>query len=103
LDDLQVLFQFEDPAEAMYVVLEGELHIFRNERIFSRLGRSQMVGEMALIESTRRTASGRAHGSTRLLEISRESFSQHVLNSRESMIGVARTMTRRLKALTESS
>ncbi len=63
----QAIFHEGEPAESMYVVLEGKVRISKNipgagEEALSFLERGAFFGEMALIEHQRRSATAVAHG-----------------------------------------
>ena len=52
----EVLFKAGDPGDAMYVVLEGALDILVDDHLVERSTRGAIVGEMALIDETPRSA-----------------------------------------------
>jgi CRP/FNR family cyclic AMP-dependent transcriptional regulator len=63
----QAIFHEGEPAETMYVVLEGKVRISKHipgagEEALSFLERGAFFGEMALIESQARSATAVAHG-----------------------------------------
>lgn len=74
----QAIFHEGEPAETMYVVLDGKVRISKNipgagEEALSFLERGAFFGEMALIESQSRSATAVAHGGDAIvLAISRE-------------------------------
>ncbi|PSJ57714.1 cyclic nucleotide-binding domain-containing protein [Kumtagia ephedrae] len=72
------LFREEDEADAAYVVVAGEISLFREEdderRPVAVAGPGAMVGELALIADTRRLTSAEARSSADLLRLSRKMF-----------------------------
>jgi signal transduction histidine kinase len=78
LDARQQLFAQDDPADAAYIISEGELEILRSEGgpplLQAVRGPGDMIGEMALVEGTPRTATVRARVPTVLLRIERDLF-----------------------------
>src|SRR5512142_1818959 len=62
----EVLFKESDPGESLYIVLEGQLAVFRamgtvDEKLMASLGPGEFVGEMSLLIPGRaRTASVRS-------------------------------------------
>jgi CRP/FNR family cyclic AMP-dependent transcriptional regulator len=73
----QALFHEGEPAETMYVVLDGKVRISKHipgagEEALSFLERGAFFGEMALIEREPRSATAVAHGDTIVLGIPRE-------------------------------
>lgn len=97
LADREMVFEYGDPGASMYVVLEGQIQICRNERIINVLGRGEYLGELALIEFGKRSASARSLGPSTLLEISQEQFDRHVRARPEAMLAVVRKVGRRLR------
>ena len=55
----EVLFNEDDLENAMYLILEGELEVFKGPKQIAILGPGQYLGEMSLIESKARSASAR--------------------------------------------
>jgi CRP/FNR family transcriptional regulator, cyclic AMP receptor protein len=65
------IFRRGEPGVGMYIVLEGDVEIYRHEgeyrRTFANLSRGDFFGELALLEDAPRTASARSVGYSRLL------------------------------------
>jgi sigma-B regulation protein RsbU (phosphoserine phosphatase) len=78
--DGTVLFYEGDEGRHFYIVCEGELQVIKSinthdERLVNTRKRGEFVGEMSLFNlDGKRTASVRAHGDTRLWEMTREEF-----------------------------
>lgn len=51
-----VLFKQGDSGDAMYVLLEGALEVLVGETVVERSGRGAVLGEMALIDQSPRSA-----------------------------------------------
>ena len=56
----QTIFQEDQPAEVMYVVIEGEVDILVHNKILSTVGPGGILGEMALIDKKARSATALA-------------------------------------------
>src|SRR5262245_28418342 len=65
------LFQEGEKAEKMYVLLEGEVDIFFGDYVLETAGPGSLLGEMALIDDTPRTANSVAKKAPRLAQIDR--------------------------------
>ncbi len=80
-----LLIREGDAGDEMYVVLDGQLDVSMREgnvdEVVAQRGRGDVVGEMALLGSGRRTASVRAVSDTRVLAIGREAFTTLLLFS----------------------
>lgn len=72
LEDGQWLFHEGDPADALFVLVEGELDIFQAEQWRKRLETGACIGELPLVVGGQRVRSGavRAVGRCRLLGLS---------------------------------
>jgi CRP/FNR family cyclic AMP-dependent transcriptional regulator len=68
------LFREGEKADKMYVLLEGEIDIFLGDFVFEIAGPGSLVGEMALIDETPRTANAVARKPSRLAQIDRRRF-----------------------------
>jgi serine/threonine protein phosphatase PrpC len=68
------IFAAGDPAEAMYVVLEGTVALTKGETKVAELGTGQHFGELALIDRGARSATATAATKTRMVAIPRKEF-----------------------------
>ena len=73
------IFQYGDPGDKVFVILEGKVRISREvaglgEEALAVLGPGQVIGEMALLDESPRSADARAHERCRLLVITRDAF-----------------------------
>ena len=71
----EVLFrEGDDGGDLMYAVIEGELILSVGERVVDRLGPSQIVGEMALIDQSPRSATASAGVASSVVPVDRKRF-----------------------------
>ncbi|MFO0677502.1 MAG: cyclic nucleotide-binding domain-containing protein [Polyangiaceae bacterium] len=73
------IFQFGDPGDKLFVILEGKVRISREiagmgEEALAVLGPGQVFGEMALLDESPRSADARVHERCRLLVIGKDAF-----------------------------
>jgi len=72
------LFREGDPGNGLYLVVAGEIDITkrgpRGERSLARLGPGGVLGEMSLVTSEARSASGRALVDSRVLRVPAQQF-----------------------------
>src|SRR5258705_13347772 len=68
------LFREGEKGEKMYVLLEGEVDIFLGDFVFETAGPGSLLGEMALIDDSPRTANAVAKSPSRLAQIDRRRF-----------------------------
>ena len=78
----ELLFEEGEFGEVAYLVVSGEVEIFRSsgnqERVLATVGRGEIIGEMSLIDSQPRVASARALSDTQVSLISRQSLQQRL-------------------------
>ena len=68
------LFQEGEYGDKMYVLLEGEIEIFLGDSMLETAGPGVLIGEMALIDDSPRTANAVAKAACRLAQIDRRRF-----------------------------
>jgi signal transduction histidine kinase len=89
-------------GDALYAVLEGGIEITKKsgeqEVVLAVRGPGEVIGELALLEQTPRSASGRAVQDTRLLRIGREAFKQVLAASPSAALALLRTFNTRLRS-----
>jgi CRP/FNR family transcriptional regulator, cyclic AMP receptor protein len=68
------LFREGDNGDKMYVLLEGQVEILLGDLVLETAGPGSLIGEMALIDDSPRTAAAVAKTSCRLAEIDRRRF-----------------------------
>ena len=94
------LFSEGDEADAAYLVVTGRLRAFRTgeggvEIDVGEIGRSEMTGEMALLEGTPRSATVYAVRDSQLVRFSRAAFNAILERYPSAGLLVARTVLRR--------
>ena len=73
------IFQYGDPGDKLFIILEGKVRISREvagmgEEALAVLGPGQVFGEMALLDESPRSADAVAHERCRLLVITKDAF-----------------------------
>ncbi len=97
LSPKEVLFNEDDLENAMYLILEGELEVFKGPKQIAILGPVQYLGEMSLIESKARSASARAQQTTLLIEINEEHFHSYLASEPKALLAIMRTLSGRIR------
>lgn len=95
------IFEEGQPGHLMYVVLEGEVQIRAHGQPVNMLGPGDLVGEMALIDSQRRSASAVALSRCRLAPVDEQRFLFMVQQSPFFAVHVMRELVHKLRAMTE--
>jgi serine/threonine protein phosphatase PrpC/CRP-like cAMP-binding protein len=72
--DGDIIIREGDKGDELYIVLEGQVRVSREDRTLTLLGPGEHVGEMALIRSVPRSATVAAVGRAELISIRRADF-----------------------------
>lgn len=91
------LFAEGDPGDCMYGVVEGELDIVINGAVVDRVGPGHLLGEMALVDSTTRSATIVAATACRLAKVDRKQFLFMVHEAPTFALDVMREIASRLR------
>ena len=95
----QTIFQEGEPGDIMYIVKEGEVEILLRKNILETVGPGGVLGEMALIDSSSRSASAIAKTDCILVPLNEERFKIQVHHTPFFAIQVMRIMADRLRRM----
>jgi len=101
-----VLFAEGMPGELLYIIMSGCVEIIKDTRDYGKIvlatvGANDIVGEMSLIDSEPRSATGRTSEDSVLLVIKKQSFNE-ILQSdpriaAKVLMGLLKVISRRLR------
>jgi len=97
----QTLFHAGDPATDMFVLLEGEAEIIVGGTVVETSVSGALLGEMALIDNSPRTATVVAKTACRLAQISPKRFNFLVQQTPYFSIHVMKVLVERLRGMNE--
>ncbi len=97
----QTIFKEGEPGELMYVVQKGEVDIVVGDQVVETIGPGGMLGEMALVDASARSASAVAKTDCKLVPLDVVRFQIHVENTPHFAIQVIRVLAERLRRMTE--
>lgn len=101
----EVLFRQDQPSDAVYVVLEGEVEIFREHGdemvLLNRLGDGQLIGEIGVLCDRTRTATVKAATDLKLLRIEKSVFLDFVQNLPQLALAIIRELSARLDHMSQ--
>lgn len=97
----QVLFYEDDQADALYVVKSGTLRVVRGDTVYETLRAGSVVGEMAIIDEQRRSASVIAGTHAELIRLDEAKFLSLIANTPRFALTLMRVMSRRLRMMNE--
>ena len=101
LEPGQILFQEGDCGQEIFVVVEGELRIFKDKRIITAIRPGNYVGEMAILEDKPRSASVESVTPSLLLKITSAQFQEYLAKQPRSLVSMMTTLSRRVRHDTE--
>ena len=93
------LFREGEPGDRMFVVRSGRLDVVSEEDgdVLRRIGRGEVVGELALLTGSPRSASVRAHRDSELLAVAREDFDDLLRKDEEFALALMRAIGEKLR------
>ena len=91
------LFREGEKGEKMYVLLEGEIDVFLGDFVLETAEPGSLLGEIALIDDTPRTANAVAKTPARLAQIDRRRFHFLVQQTPHFATHVMKTLADRLR------
>ncbi len=97
VDKDHVLFRRGDPAQHMYVVIEGVVDLMIGEAVVESSSPGAFIGELALIDNAPRSATAVARPGARIFPIDQEKFRALVQQSPQFAIDVMRAIADRLR------
>ncbi len=93
----EVLFRVNEPSDCTYVILDGEVEILTEMEDGTSvpvltMGRNSLIGELAVLRNTPRSATVRALGSVRTLRIGNDLFLQLVSENANVALDIMRQL-----------
>ena len=93
-----VIFREGDAADEMYVIKTGTVEIRMGNRVLEKLGENTIFGEMALIDSSRRSADAVAVTDATIIPVTEKQFLWMVSQTPFFALKVMRVLAQRLRA-----
>jgi CRP/FNR family transcriptional regulator, cyclic AMP receptor protein len=99
----EVLFREGDAGDLMFAVVEGVIELSVEGRTVDSVGPGQIIGEMALIDKSPRSATAVAHGDARVAPVDRKRFVYLVQEHPTFALQVMEIMAERLRKANNAS
>lgn len=96
----ETIFQAGEPGNLMYVVLAGEVEITLNNKVVDTVTPGQLLGELALVDQSPRSANAIARTDCRLVPINERRFLFLVQQTPYFAVQVMSVMAERLRRRT---
>ena len=101
LDPGHVIFSEGEPGTNMYVIMSGSASVSLGNDVLEIAKPGALLGEMALVDSSARSATVIAGSSCRVISIDRPQFNVLVRESPEFAVHVMTVMSSRLRHMNE--
>lgn len=95
------LFREGEPGDVMYVVIEGRVDVARGGQVIETIGEGGIIGELALIDTTARSATATTAVPSRLVRVDRDEFTFLVQEHPTFALQVMKVMAERLRRTNE--
>jgi len=93
----ETIFEKGQKGDFMYVILEGEVEITGDTATLDILSPGDIFGEMALVDSSPRSANARAISDCKVVPVNQYNFSYYVQHSPFFALNVMSVMAKRLR------
>ncbi len=96
-----VIFSQGDPGDMMYVIKQGEVEISHNGQVFEVAGAGNIIGEMALIDHSPRSATATAKTDCQIVPVDNKRFVYMVQETPNFALKVMKVMSERLRTMND--
>ncbi len=86
-----------DEGDSLFIIVEGKVKIVKGKDVIAELGPKDFFGEMAILDSEPRSASVIAESDIICLKISREDFTEILIDEHEIMLSIIKSLVHRLR------
>lgn len=99
----EVIYQENDPGDALFVIVEGKVRVNKGERHLFDLGARDSFGETSLLDNKPRPASAKAVTEVKVLVLERADFMDLVSDRVELLRGIFGVITRDLRTVLDAA
>ncbi len=92
------IFAEGEQGDALYLVVEGQVRVHKDDKQLAVLSVRDVVGEMAVLDGESRSASVTVLSDATLLKIGRDDFRDILTEHPEIAMGVIKVLSHRLRA-----
>ncbi len=97
----QVIFKEGDTGKVMYAITEGEVDILVKGKVIDTVRKGDIIGEMALIDTSPRSATAIPKTECKVVPISRRHFTFLIQHTPNFALEVMQVMANRLRRMNE--
>lgn len=95
----EVVYQHQDPADAMYLVASGRVRVHREQLEITTAGQGQAFGTWALFDEEPRLSAATTAEDCLLLRLDKEDFIDLLADNVEITQGVLKALVKRMRSL----
>lgn len=95
----QIIFKEGDPGKMMYAIIEGEVEVLVSGKVIDTVTAGNILGEMALIDTSPRSATAIPKTDCKVVPISRRHFTFLIQHTPNFALEVMRVMADRLRRM----
>ena len=95
----ETVFEKGELGSSLYIIVNGQVKIHDEDRIFDKLDSGSVFGELSLLDSQPRSASVTSIKAVRLLRLNQGSFYELLAERSEVAQGIIRVLVQRLRGL----
>jgi predicted acylesterase/phospholipase RssA/CRP-like cAMP-binding protein len=92
----ELLFERGEIGDCFYVLLNGRVELFVQDRVLGVVGKGELVGELAMLSEEGRPASARATRDSLLVRLSRSTFQKLLAHDARTVMTLSRTVAEQL-------
>ncbi|MEE9274270.1 MAG: cyclic nucleotide-binding domain-containing protein [bacterium] len=98
----KTIFQQGESGEAFFLIVSGEISIIVGEKEVARIGQGQLLGEMAMLDSSPRSATAQADEDTIVFSIARNVLTKRMPGlSYKVVVNIAKQLGEKLRESNE--
>lgn len=95
----EVVYQQQDPADSMYLVVSGRVRVYREQLAITVAGQGEAFGTWALFDEEPRLSAAATVEDTLLLRLDKEDFIDLLADNVEITQGVLKALVKRMRSL----
>lgn len=96
------IYKQDEPSDALYLVLEGQVRLHRDGKEITAAGPKEVFGTWALFDEAPRVVTATPQSDCQMLRIAREDFFDLLADHIQITQGVFKTVVKRMRSLMET-
>ena len=97
----ELIYQEEDPSDALYIIMHGEVELSLGGREVMTLGKGQSFGQLSMLDRKPRPVTARALTPLKVISLGRIEFFDLIADRSELLQGLVEVLVKRIRSLLE--